>query len=414
MSRRIFQHVTGPVGALFLSSLMLAGCAGHGKHTSQGLSLAQMRSAQIKSSTEWNMAHQAFLAGNLDKALRKIDEAISLNPMIAKSHLLKGRILIEKGRLGDALESLDLAIEFKPEDPEAYYYKGNIYERLERGEEALKAYQTAASLDPEKAQYAIAASEVLIDMGRIDEAQRVLETYASVNQDNPAIVQTMGTIAMLQERYDDAARLFNEARLLSPEDSGILEDLADALMADGRFAEAEFYLNTVLSDPAHADRRDLKQMRARCLIELDRPVEARALLLELTQGEEGSRDAGAWIELGRVAWQLRDLKNLQLSADRATRLAPESSEAWLLMALARREAGQEVAALDATDRALALDSRNQTVLMLRGLIQQELGRHDDALVTLQQAYILDPSNESVRTLIDTVRRARSLAIVEDK
>lgn len=415
MSTNTRHRSLGPLGALFLCLAgPLVGCAGHGKHTSEGLSMAQVRSAQIKSSTEWNMAHQAFLSGNLDKALRKVDEAIALNPTIAKSHLLKGRILIEKGKMGEALESLDVAIEFKPEEHEAYYYKGIVFERLQRLDEALAAYQTALSIDPERAQYAIASAEVLIDLDRRDEARAALETFSKTNRDNAAVVQTLGTISMLEEDFTEAARLFNEARLLSPEDAGILEDLADALMGAGRFAEAEFYLNTLLSDAGNAQRRDLKQMRARCLIELDRPVEARAILLDLTSVRDGSKDPHAWIALGRVAYQLNDQANLDLASTRATTLAPENADAWLLKALAARSAGKPVAALDATDRALRIDNQNQTVLTLRALVLQDLGRHDDALVTLQRAYIIDPSNETVRGLIDTVRRAKALAIVEDK
>ncbi len=413
MSKNIIQHVRGPFGVLFLSASLLGGCAGHGDHVKGGMSAAEKRSIQIKSSTEWNMAHQAFLTGNLAKAIRKVDESIRMNPTVAKSHVLRGRILLEQGKLGDAIESFDIAIEFKPQGDDAHYYRGVIFERLVRLDEALAAYQTAASIEPDKAQYAIASAEVMMDLDRFADATQTLETYSSTNPDKAAVIQTLGTIAMLEERFDDAAWLFNEARLLTPEDGAVLENLAAAQMATGRFAEAEFYLMTLLSAENNFDRRDLKQMRAQCLIELDRPVEARVVLLELVDDPQGTTDASAWITLGQVAWRLNDQQSVRRAAKRATQLAPDNADSWVIQALAMREAGIPVKALEATDRALKLDGQNQMILTLRGLVLQELGRHEDALVTLQQAYILDPSNESVRSLIDAVHTARALAIVED-
>jgi len=59
-----------------------------------------------------------FLAFLADEAKQWIDKSISINDKVAKSHVLKGRILMEQGRLEKARDSLMTAveIEFKERD----------------------------------------------------------------------------------------------------------------------------------------------------------------------------------------------------------------------------------------------------------------------------------------------------------
>src|SRR5262245_43766148 len=88
------------------AALTLAGCAQHGEYTKKHLNEAAERMSQMKSGTEWEMARQQYLAGDLDKALKTVDRSITLNDKVAKSHVLRGRILIEKGRMEEARQSL--------------------------------------------------------------------------------------------------------------------------------------------------------------------------------------------------------------------------------------------------------------------------------------------------------------------
>ena len=61
---------------LTATTLMLfSGCTGQGNYTREGVSLANERMSFIKSATEWEMARQAFLAGDLEKAIEALEEA---------------------------------------------------------------------------------------------------------------------------------------------------------------------------------------------------------------------------------------------------------------------------------------------------------------------------------------------------
>src|SRR5690606_22956811 len=159
-----------------LALATLSGCAtGHGKYTTEGMYAAQERMATIKAGTEWDMARQQFLVGDLSKALKSIDRSISINDSVAKSHNLRGRILVELGQLEGAMESFKRALVIDPSFTEAHYYMGILHERYGEVDVALEKFQAAAALDPSNAQYTLAAAEMLIENRRLDAAAELLE-----------------------------------------------------------------------------------------------------------------------------------------------------------------------------------------------------------------------------------------------
>jgi Flp pilus assembly protein TadD len=296
--------MTGRAKALAASiaaaaAIAASGCSGHGKYTQEGISLAKQRLDSLKAATEYDMARQAFLAGDLDKALKKSDAALLLAENNPRIHVLRGRIHIERGNVGRALLSLRRALELDENAIDARYYLGVVHERLNEPEEALAHFRAAAELEGYNPQYPIAAGEMLVDLGRLDEAKTFL-TDSEAADHSAGVQQLLGHIALIEGRPADACELFTKARLLAPEDGAILEDLATAQIAAGRFADAETNLSGLLKDPENEGRRDLLHMRGECLMALGRPVEAREIYRTLSE-DDGASDPQAWIGRGRAA-----------------------------------------------------------------------------------------------------------------
>ncbi len=411
--------------ATLIAAGALFGCnSGHGRHTSEGLAMAQQRLSGFKAGAEWDMAHQQYLSGELDKALRTVDKSISLNDSVAKSHTLRARILLEMGRLEDALESVRTARTIDPSFVDAHYFEGVLLERFSDYEGGLACFAQAASLDPSNAQYAVATAEMLIEMGRLDEAQRLLETSRSHYVHSAGVRQTLGHLAMMRSDPTKAADLFAEARLLAPDDAALAEDLARALIACERFGEAELLLARLLSrdwnaapagvrsDPTNdrkpkpVDRRDLEHLRARCLIALDRPSEARNVLLGLTQGQEGAADGPAWIALGQVAYKLGDQHRMRIAANRAIALEPNRPEGRMLLAAYRLETGDLPGALRAAQEAMHQFPDDPGPRTLAAVVLREMGRDDDAAQTLAGALRLDPTNPHATSVLAAVESER--------
>jgi len=360
----------------------LSGCSPkHGKYTSEQLKIANDRVSGIKAGNAYDQARQAFLAGELEKARKLADNSIIVNPNVAKTHVLRGRILIEQSDLEGAIASFQHAETLDPKNVEAQYYQGIVFERYSQSEKAFERYGKALELEPSNPQYAVAAAEMLIDMNRLDEAEQFLESRKSSFDHNAGVRQTMGHIAVLRGDYAKAATLFNDARLLAPDDSGILEDLVQAQIAVGRYAEAEFNLTRLLKVPENSGRRDLRQLQARCLMALDRPVEARDMLVSLTSDDAGMKDVEAWIELGNVSFVLRDFNRLRMAASRVSALAPMRFEGPLLRALWHRQQGDLTSALKCTEDAVARRGASTKPLMLKALVLEELGQVGQARAT---------------------------------
>lgn len=375
-----------PLFALFL----LAGCAGHGQYTSEFKQQAQERMAQLKAATQWDMAHQQFLSGDLYKALKSVDQSITISDKVAKSHLLRGRILIEMGRLEEAMGSLDKAIELKPEEAEAHYYKGIIFERFTQPEPALESYRAAIEHDRTDPQYVLAAAEMLIQLRKLDDAEQLLGERQADFQHNAGIRQTLGHIAMIRGDTALAARRFKEACTLDPDDAGLLEDLAGAQIAAGDYAGAEYSLRRALADPKCKDRSDLKFLRARALMAIDKPVEARDILLSLTQEEQGMNDTRLLAALGEASARIGDPIRLRECATRLIGLAPRQPVGYVLLARWQRDRGDLAVAVATLDRAIEFAGADPGPALLQGLLYQRLNQPERAASSYRLALAADP------------------------
>lgn len=379
---------------------MAGGCnqGRHGSYTREGAEIAQLRLAQLKSGTEWQMAQQQYLGGDLDKALKTVDRSIALNPGVAKSHVLKGRILLEKGALEKSKESLEHALTLQPENVEAHYFLGIVHERFSMDEKALSFYQKASELEPSNPQYVLAWSEMFVNLQRIDEAQELLLSKKESFGYSAAIRQTLGHIAVLKGDHDTAANYFNDALLLAPEDPAILEDLARSQIATGRFGDAEFNLARLCRLPDHSDRRDLKLLRARCLMAIDRPLEARTILQELTSTQDGENDLEAWVELGNAAVILKDKRTLNITSKRCTGLMPSRFEGHFFRGAYFNLENQKTEALSALDQAIQRSYQSSAPFVLKASILNELGRNQEAIDTLAAANERFPQDRVVASL----------------
>jgi tetratricopeptide (TPR) repeat protein len=394
---RIGFGVRAAAGLMLLAGL--TGCMGHGKRTSEQISLAQQRMSQIKSATEWEMAEQAYFAGDLDRALEKVNNSIAMNPSVAKSHVLKGRIQLEQGQLEGARESLVRAEIISPQSEDANYFLGVVNERLSKKDAALERYMRAAEIDPEQALYAVAAAEVLIDLGRMDEAQTYLEDRSAIFEHNAGVRQTLGHLAMMRGDAARAVELFREARLLAPEDASMLEDLVIAQMQSGEFAEAEYGIAQLLRDEKNADRRDLLRMRARCLIELDRALEARETLLRLTGENGGEVDTESWLDLGALAYRMNDLTRLRQAGTQLVSIAPTRPEGYIYRAIWLRQHGDTRQALEVLEKGFAQSEMPVDAVLLRGVIEQDLGMNAAAARSFREAVAMNPDDSRAELLL---------------
>lgn len=383
------------VAGMALTLPTLIGCAGgHGKYTQEHISLAKEKMSFMKSATEWDLARQAFLSGDLEKALTKVNGSIEINDTVVKSHVLKSRILIEMGDLGNAIKSLHTAETLSPEDADTQYYLGVVFERLNRPEEALTHFENACEFDDYNPSYAVAASEMLIDLDRSLEARRYLESIPmSVN--NAGIQQTLGHIALINHDSKQAELHFRDARLLAPDDTGILEQLIHTQMQNGHFADAERNIAALLQNFEHKDRRDLKLLHAKALMGTQRPVEARSIYQDLLSQTNGKSDLDAWIGLGNTSYSINDDRTARRAAARIVAIQPSVHDGYVLWAMIHRRSGDMDKSLTSINDAIDRNNSDADLFAFRAVVQRDLGMTKSALSSASRALSLEPSNKEL-------------------
>jgi tetratricopeptide (TPR) repeat protein len=379
----------------------LGGCTKQGKHTAKHVSAAKEKMASMKAATEYQMALQAFYAGDLEKARRHADHSISLNSNVALTHVLRGRIFLEMNDLDKATGCFEDAIERDGTNAEAEYFQGVLAERVARHERAMNHYLKAATNDPTNPQYCIAAAEVMVDLGKLDEAKRYLAGFEERFINNAGIRQVLGHIALLERDLPAAELFFGEARLLAPDDDAIAESLARVQMELGKFADAERTFAKLLSSSEHSSRRDLLHVRSHCLVHLQRYVEAREIYLRLTRDQAGSADVDAWRGLGQVAYVLRDNIRLKTAATRLTAIQPRSADGHVLRGLLARRMGDNNEALRAFQHAVSLDESSESLVLL-GMTQQDLRMIEQARESYRAALRRNPNDAAAAQLLSAV------------
>lgn len=383
-------------------SLALIGCGGSGNYTREGASLAKERMSVMKSATEWEMGRQAFLAGDLEKALRKVNGSLALNEGVTKSHVLKGRIMIEMGELGQALKSLHTAEALDTQDPDAQYYLGIVFERLNRPEEAAEHFMAASDLDDYNPGHAVAAAEMLVDLDRSEEAREYLLGMPMAG-DNAGIRQMLGHIALIEGQNEDAVTFFTQARLLAPDDTAIQEDLVRAQMLVGQYAQAELNIAALRKNDSNTGRRDLMSLHAETLLAVNRPVEARSLYQELLADADMVSDVTAWIGLGNSAYLVGDQRSLRRAASRVVSLDPSSHEGYALWALWHRRDGSFEKALSNIDQVIQRQPMNPSFFAMKAMILSDMNRTTQAVQVAKAAARLAPNDPSYASLVGQLR-----------
>ncbi len=392
---------------------ILGGCGGHGAYTEEFRQNANDQMNMVRAGTEWEMAHMQFLAGELTKASRSIDKALAMAEEVPRSHTLKGRILFEMGELDRALGSFARAVEIDPSYAEAHYFSGIVYERLMLPERALESYSTASKHDKNNAQYVIASAEMLIQMQKLDEASQLLSANDRTYQHNAGVRQLQGHIALMKGDTAEAIKAFEEACLLSPDEPSLVEDLARAQIAMENYAEAEYSISRLLRMDQSKNRRDLLHLQARCLLEMDRPVEAREIYKQLTSDDRSSTDYAAWMGVAKTAIVLREDMRLREAANRMIRMAPQRYEGYLMLAMFQRGRGELASAADLLDKAIERTKDDPQPAILQAMIYHDLGRFADAQRSANLAMELDPTSVHARTIASVMSDLASNRSIAD-
>jgi tetratricopeptide (TPR) repeat protein len=147
-------------------------------------------------------------------ALEDFDEAILLNPKVARVWVNKGTVFAEQNKNDSAYVCFERAIELKPDYPEALSNRGGIRSRRGDLAGAIVDFSRAIELQPTLRDAYNNRALVYFKMGEYEKAVADRRQVIGLDPKNPMNYVQMGSIALaLQQlgRASDAVEAYGEA-----------------------------------------------------------------------------------------------------------------------------------------------------------------------------------------------------------
>ena len=386
--------------------LAVAGCQKKGNHD-EWVRDADTRWEKLRTGVMVDMAYQQFRAGQLDVAEKTVRDAMKSDPDAAPLHLLAGRISLERGQLERAYHLFGNAITLDDQDDRPYFYQAIVLQRWQQYDKALEYYELAYEHQPDNPSYLLASAEMLAALDRMPEAIALLESKMTYFDSSAAIRAGLGHFYALNGDDERSAHMFAEASMLHPDDPRIEEELALAQVRVNKPQMAIRTLEKLLAREDSQGRDDLWRTLAGQYVAVGKTAEARQVYVDLTRRDPTRVDD--WVQLGELAWKLKDYGSVLAAANRIVHLAPKRHEGYLLAGMVWHRRGRLEEALRMFDQAAELAPDSATPLILRGVALQGSGKRAAAADAYLKALERQPDDLRAQRLYQSV--AESVAEV---
>ena len=328
-------------------------------------------------------------------------------------HLLRGRLLLERGKPAEALAELEKGMRLWPDNSVARWLAGRAAEQLRDYDRAVEEYGEAVRNDPANRDAVLSLLRLLEAQGLDGEALAVLSRYQGENPRDPEmLVRTMrfahraGAQALLE-------RAIRTLRAIPGQRSLVAAELAAMRAAEAGPAAAIEGIRASGLDPSRPQNRPILELLVRYLVADGRSREGlRAVETALAAHPE---DAGLHELRGRALRGAGDAAAARAALERALELAPERASALAELAELTAEQNDLDTALALYDRAATADPEENAYpwaairLLENRTDTAELERRLEALLTRHGTHA-DAANLLARRLLERdPERALALA-----
>jgi arylsulfatase A-like enzyme/Flp pilus assembly protein TadD len=355
--------------------------------------------------------------GRLEDALRLADEALELDPELAKAWAEKTLLLIQLGEADRAREALAMALRQCPTDPWLQIYHARLVDLVDgRQEEATRRLRQAMEEDPTILEGHLFLSESLEASEELQSAVDVIQAALERWPEDPDLHFRAAQLSMRQGDAPTAELHLRRAATLSkgtrPEIQAALEavrsqtgtaatgsspstsglDQAVALLQAGRLDEAEAAVDRLLfTQPANAHSLSLK---AAILTQKGDLSAAEALLRQVLEVDPSQ--ASTWNDLGLIVEQQGRVDEARRHYEKALQADPGLWQAWINLGVSAGRQQDWTRAADYLEQALKVAPEQHDLhLELADLYAGRLNRPDLARNHLSAFLSVAPNDPRV-------------------
>jgi tetratricopeptide (TPR) repeat protein len=346
---------------VLLGVSILVGCGGPSKQGKIARVNAHQRMDAVNADLAAQQAMQQFEVGQLKAAIDTIDAAIARFEEKSEYHLLRGRILMEQHRLDAASKSFARSIEINSDVAEPHYFLGVLHQRWSEDAHALAYYKNAMECNATHPQYLLATAESHVALGQLDEAITLLQNAGKEFQHQPSVTALLGHIHLRKGNAKEAANYFADSRLLGNDDKEVLTLLATAQFRTGEYTEC---LLTIAQLQEGGELSfAFQRLQGKCLASTGRTIQGRDICLQVTR--QTPDDAGAWVDLGYIAWMMGDHERVAHCGKKISELAPDLPEGPLFEGIVAMRKGD----FEKGELLLAKAQSDNKIVLLDSLLQ---------------------------------------------
>lgn len=335
-------------------------------------------------STHFHLALAYSFLGKDAQAISEYKKTLELKPRLYQAELNLGMLLLRQKQVREAVPYFRAAVEQKPQEFRPRLYLAEALLATEDFSAAEQQFQQAAALDPKSAPAQLGLGRAQAGQKHISEAaaqfQKAVELDASFND---ALLE----LASVYEKNGQPAQAIALYEKF-PENVGAQERLGELLVEMNRAPEAIPRLEkAVQKEPTPANQLAL----AKAYLLGKEPAKALPLLEKTLASDPGNYDLH--MIFGRA---IRDQKQYATAAReflQATKLKPESREAWNELASALILGEQYPQAIAVLDRLKAMGAETPAHLYFRAIILDKMKQYQPALESYQ-SFLLASRGES--------------------
>ncbi len=237
----------------------------------------------LETPAPWVGLGTAYLrAGMREEAVKSFDRAVLMGDRAARFH--KAHTFLQAGESDRVLAELEEAIAARPEDVRAWALRASIAAATRRADEAVASYSRLAELGRGHLGFA----RILMKAGRFEDAEKALEAYLAHHGRDAIAWNNLGVCRSKRGRWPEALEAFRRAASMSTHDAGILNNLAVALAATGRPEEA---LKRIQAARRIAENSRILLNEAALLERKRAPAAARELYAKVLEAEPKREEA---------------------------------------------------------------------------------------------------------------------------
>ncbi len=302
-------------------------------------------------------------------------KTLELKPNLYQAEMNLAILLAHAKDFTAAQPLLEDAQKQKPNEFRPAFYLGEVLLAKGDAAEAAQAYANALKIDPKSAPAELGLGRALRKMGKLDEAAPHLEIAAAAKPEYRSGLLELARDYESAQRPQQAIDIY----MKFPDDQGVQEHMGALLIAQQRFNDALPRLEKAVATSPTVDAR---MALAQAYLANKDTAKATAQLLEAVKMDPNNFEVR--MVLGRA---LRDQHQFPAAANQlyaATKLKPDSAEAWNELAAVLVIHEDYAPGLAALDRVKALGAEKPGNYFLRAISLDKLKQRQPALDSYRQ------------------------------